>query len=63
MEKILIEFDEQMESVITKVSEQLPTDFPEHIANSILSGLHQKAARLKKVGIKVAINPSPGSDG
>ncbi len=48
MEKILIEFDEQMESVITKVREQLPTNFPKHIADSILSGLHHKAARLKK---------------
>ncbi|MFB9998068.1 type II toxin-antitoxin system HipA family toxin [Providencia rustigianii] len=48
MEKILIEFDEKMDSVIKKVREQLPLDFPEHIANSILSGLHHKAERLKK---------------
>lgn len=48
MEKILIEFGEQMERVIKKVREQLPTDFPEHIADSILSGLHHKAARLNK---------------
>lgn len=48
MERIFIEFDEQMESVITKVRDQLPADFPEHIANSILSGLQSKATRLKK---------------
>lgn len=50
MEKILIGFDEQMESVITKVREPLPTNFPEPIANSILSGLYHKAISWENKG-------------
>ncbi len=46
MTAILQEVADSVDAVITKVMAQLPEDFPEHIRDSILTGLKNRAKRL-----------------
>ncbi|MBP2195789.1 type II toxin-antitoxin system HipA family toxin [Pantoea cypripedii] len=46
METILNEFADSVDSVIDRVCQQLPEDFPESIKEKILGGLKKRAARL-----------------
>ncbi|QSX37556.1 type II toxin-antitoxin system HipA family toxin [Shewanella sedimentimangrovi] len=46
MAGIMMEIADMLEPVIAKVRAELPTDFPEHIRESILNGLTERAKRL-----------------
>jgi serine/threonine-protein kinase HipA len=46
VEKILHEFAEKAEEWVNNVTQQLPNDFPEQIANSILQGILTKCATI-----------------
>ena len=48
MEGILIELSDAVDTVIERVTEQLPAGFPDAISSAILEGLKTRSARLIK---------------
>lgn len=47
MEKILTEFSDTIDTVISQVNQQLPNDFPEIVRDSIFTGLKARSNRLR----------------